>query len=49
MENEIYYVKAEGEPGYVMATGDLLSAERCASTLTGWGARPKWRLNYELG
>ena len=41
MENEIYYVKAEGEPGYVMATGDLLSAQRCASRLTDWGCKAK--------
>jgi hypothetical protein len=41
MENEIYYVKAEGEPGYVIATGDLLSAQRCASRLTDWGCKAK--------
>ena len=41
MENEIYYVKAEGESGYVMATGDLLSAQRCASTLIELGCEAK--------
>jgi hypothetical protein len=41
MENRIYYVKAEGEAGYVMATSDLLSAQRCASTLTDWGCKAK--------
>ena len=41
MQNEIYYEKAKGEPGYVMATRDLLSAERCTSTLTSWGCKAK--------
>jgi len=54
MENRIYYVKAEAEPGYVMATRDLLSAQRCANTLTEWGCKAKvevmvfWEGLYEV-